>query len=39
LPEATNLLAEAGHALRAAEVLIAEGLYGDSVTRAYYAMF
>jgi uncharacterized protein (UPF0332 family) len=38
LPEAEGLLREGRQALRAAEVLHRSGLYGDAVTRAYYAM-
>lgn len=39
MPEAADLLREARQALRAAELLFEAGHYGDSVTRAYYAMF
>jgi uncharacterized protein (UPF0332 family) len=38
LPEAADLLREAKQALLAARTLLEGGHYGDSVTRAYYAM-
>lgn len=39
MPESADLLREARQALRAAEALVANGFFGDAVTRAYYAMF
>lgn len=39
MPEAADLLREARQALRAADALFEGGHYGDSVTRAHYAMF
>jgi len=39
LPESQALLREARQALRAAELLRDEEMYGDSIARAYYAMY
>lgn len=39
MPEAARLLEDADTSLRAAELLLREGLYRDATSRAYYAMF
>lgn len=39
MPEPAPSLARAEASLRAAEVLLREGLFRDSVSRGYYAMF
>lgn len=39
MPELARPLARAEASLRSADILLREGLYRDSVSRAYYAMF
>ncbi len=38
MPEGADRLKDAEESLRAAKILLEEGLYRDSVSRAYYAM-
>ena len=39
MPEPSSRVRHAEASLRAAEILLREGLYRDAVSRAYYAMF